>query len=85
MSLQSLIVSLLVAWAGVYAAWVLMPAPLKRGLLRLGQRHCPGLARRVAPSAEGGCGGCGGGCGPAKKPAGGGEAQPIQLHLKRRG
>jgi hypothetical protein len=82
MTMQALIVSLLVAWASVYAAWTLMPAPLKRGLLRLGQRHCPGLARRMAP-AEGGCGGCSG-CGPAAKKASPAEAKPIQLHLKRR-
>lgn len=87
-SAQSLAVGLLVAWAGVYAAWVLMPAPLRRALLRLLQRCSPRLARRVAPSTEGGCGGCGGGCGPGNKPVGGGEhrdVQPIQLHLKRRG
>ena len=82
---QTLIVAVLVAWAGVYAAWVLMPAPLRRALLRLGQRHCPGLVRRVAPKAEGGCGGCGGSCGPGPgKKAVGAEAQPVQLHLKRR-
>jgi hypothetical protein len=82
---QTMIVAVLVAWAGVYAAWVLMPAPLRRGLLRLGQRHCPGLARRMAPAAEGGCGGCSG-CGPAagKKVAQGAEVKTIQLHLKRR-
>lgn len=83
MSLQSLIVGLLVAWAGVYAAWVLMPAPFRRGLLRLGARHWPTLTRRVAPSTESGCGGCGGGCAP---PAGrqGREATVQVVRLQRR-
>ena len=82
MSMQTLIVSLLVAWASVYAAWTLMPAPLRRGLLRFGQRHCPGLARRMAP-AEGGCGGCSG-CGPVvgKKTAQP-EVKVVQLHRRR--
>jgi hypothetical protein len=80
---QTLIVAVLVAWASLYAAWTLMPAPLKRSLLRLGQRHFPALVRRVAP-AEGGCGGCSG-CGPAPvKKAAEPEAKVVQLHLKRR-
>jgi hypothetical protein len=82
---QTLIVVVLVAWAGVYAAWVLMPAPLKRAVLRWGRRHCPGLVRRMAPAAESGCGGCGGNCGPAPvKRDAGSEVKVIQLHLKRR-
>ncbi|WP_157264854.1 hypothetical protein [Azohydromonas aeria] len=87
---QTLIVSLLVAWAGAYAAWVLMPAPLKRALRGWIQRHVPALARRMAPEAAGGCGGCGGGCGPGpgRKDAAGGaaaaEVKPIRLDLKRR-
>ncbi|NML15610.1 hypothetical protein [Azohydromonas caseinilytica] len=81
--MQTLIVAVLVLWASLYAAWTLMPAPWRRALLRRAQHHFPGLARRV-PAAEGGCGGCGGSCGPGpgKKPAG--VAQPIQLHLPRR-
>ncbi len=82
MTVQTLIVALLVAWASAYAVWVLMPAPLKRGLLGFVQRHCPGLARRVAVG-EGGCGGCSG-CGPAPAKGSQAEAKPIQLHLKRR-
>jgi hypothetical protein len=70
-----------VAWASLYAAWTLMPAPLKRSLLRLGQRHFPALVRRVAP-AEGGCGGCSScGSAPAKAEP---EVKTVQLHLKRR-
>ncbi|WP_298233102.1 hypothetical protein [uncultured Azohydromonas sp.] len=82
MTVQTLIVGLLVAWALVYAVWVLMPAALKRGLLGPLQRHWPGLARRVAP-AGGGCGGCNS-CGPAPAKGAQAEAKPVQLHLKRR-
>ena len=82
MTVQLLIVGLLVAWAALYAVWVLMPAPLKRGLLAHLQRHWPRLARRVAP-ADGGCGGCGS-CAPAPAKGSPAETKPIQLHLKRR-
>ena len=83
MTVQTLIVALLVAWATVYAAWVLMPAPLKRGLLGWAQRHCPGLARRVGP-VGGGCGGCDS-CGPAPAKKGAPpQEKVVRLHLKRR-
>ena len=82
MTTQTLIVGLLVAWASVYAAWVLMPAPLRRRLLGHVQRHCPGLARRVAP-AEGNCGGCSG-CGPAPaRKTTGPEVKTIQVHRRK--
>ena len=81
--MQTLTVAVLVAWAAVYAAWTLMPAPWRRALLRRAQRQFPGLARRV-PAAEGGCGGCGGSCGPVSGKKTAGEAQPIQLNLSRR-
>jgi hypothetical protein len=82
MTVQTLIVALLVAWASAYAAWVLMPAPLKRGLLGWAQRHCPGLARRVA-AGEGGCGGCSG-CGPVPaKKAARADVKTIQVHRRK--
>lgn len=83
MTVQTLIVGLLVAWAVAYAAWVLMPAPLKRGLLAYLQRHWPGLARRAAPG-HGGCGGCDS-CGPAPAQKGAPpQEKVVRLHMKRR-
>lgn len=77
---QTLVVAVVVAWAGLYAAWTLMPQAarraLARGLLRLPLPDLLADHLRRAAHAVPGCGGCDG-CPPASP-----KAHPPGLHTK---
>ncbi|MCO5978824.1 hypothetical protein [Ideonella oryzae] len=79
--LQHLIVALIVGGAGLYAAWTLLPAALRRPLARKLLPLAPNAAwlRKAAGSTGGGCGGGDGccGCSSNSDPA---QPKPVTLH-----
>ena len=76
MSAQILIVALLVGGCAVHAAWLLMPAALRRALA------ARWLHRALVPTA--GCSSGCDGCGSARKAAPiGGAAKPLVFHPRR--
>ncbi|MBL0729274.1 hypothetical protein [Piscinibacter sp. HJYY11] len=83
--MQELIVMLIVAACTVYAAWVLMPSSLRRGLAQRLQ-HWPwpaflGKPMRRAALAPTGCG-CDAGCDAKASPPA--AAKPIHFHRRPR-
>lgn len=77
--LQHLIVALIVAGAGLYAGWTLLPAALRRPLARRLLNLAPNVAwLRKATGSAGGCGSGDGCCGcSAGDPA---QPKPVTLH-----
>lgn len=83
MSMQGAIVAVIVCACAVYAAWVLMPAALRRAIAQRLQRGPwpEALARRLRQAANtpAGCA-CDAGCSAKSPPPG--AVQPIRLHRR---
>ena len=85
--MQALTVSLIVAAAAGYAAWLLMPRRMRRWLIALLMVVAPSrralLARLEADAENSGCGSCKGCAADGQAPAPRGPAK-IEVHRRER-